>query len=79
MKENEIKEKVGRVLAVVRYSTVPDGIDVLTASLVSAIMSANATGLFDENDIKPFMDELEKRIKEAMKGTKKAFRAIKRG
>lgn len=79
MKENEINEKVGRVLAVVRYSTVSDGIDVLSASLASAIISANATGLFEESDLKPFLNDLEKRIMEAMKSTKKTFRGIKRG
>ena len=79
MKENEINEKVGRVLAVVRYSTVSDGIDVLSASLASAIISANATGLFNEEDLKPFLDDLDKRIRKAMQATKKTFRGIKRG
>lgn len=65
--EKQISQIVGRILSEVREYYAGDGIDVLAASLASAIISANATGLFDKRDLHAFMADLEMRIEKTLK------------
>lgn len=65
--EKEIQKKVGLILQEVQNEQASDGIDILAASLASAIVSANATGLFDKTDLHSFMMDLENRMAKTMK------------
>lgn len=65
--QREIEKKVGQILSEVQNDTTADGIDVLAAALASALVSANATGLFDKNDLHPFLVDLENRIAKTLK------------
>lgn len=65
--EKEIQKKVGLILQEVQNEITADGIDILAASLASAIVSANATGLFDKVDLHPFLMGLEERISSTLK------------
>ena len=65
--KSQLEKKVATILSEVKDNTVSDGLDILAASLAAAIVSANATGLFDKVDLHPYMVNLEERIDKTLK------------
>ena len=65
--EKELQKHVGAILTEVQNLTAADGLDVLAAALATAIVSANATGLFDKVDLHSYMMNLEERIAKTLK------------
>ena len=65
--KSQLEKKVATILSEVKDNVVSDGLDILAASLAAAIVSANATGLFDKVDLHPYMVNLEERIDKTLK------------
>lgn len=64
--EKQLTHIVGKILNDVKDLQAGDGIDALAAALSSAIISANATKLFDKVDLHPFLMELENRLNKTL-------------
>lgn len=73
--QKELEKRVARILETVQNDNVADGLDVLAAALASAIVSANATKLFDKVDLHPFLMNLEDRISRTLVVLDKPARA----
>lgn len=65
-KEKKLEKEVGSILYVIRNDEIDEGIDVLSASLSSAIIAANKAGLFNEEDLDKFFNELKNRIRKTL-------------